>query len=368
MPPVVSVVIPSYNSRTYLKRALTSLEAQRCKELDLEIIVVDDGSDDGTQDYLKKSFPQVQCLRQANAGASRARNRGMDAATGDYLVFLDADDILCRGCLHSGVESLRRHSADISVCLCLNHVEGASGGHFWPLRRGQYPLHLWHSNISPVHTFMLRRSSVGERRFSPLPACEDWLFWCQCAHAGLRFVSNTDGMAVYVHRPQSLSRTVDGQHIRMHVLKTIGENLNNNANLPEEGLFAAALAHLAGVLACTTEQRHYSANNIPTLLRQAKQSLLHALRAEKNAAPPGLAERSHALQACALACALPAEAQDLTAGIRALGRRICPEIQNFSEGASIHAAWRAALAQIAVPLQVMERTFYKNFDPQSLNL
>ncbi len=368
MPPVVSVVIPSYNSRTYLKRALTSLEAQRCKELELEIIVVDDGSDDGTQDYLKSFFPQVQCLRQPNAGTSLARNRGMDAATGDYLVFLDADDLLCRDCLRSGVESLRRHSADISVCLCLNLVEGTSGGHFWPLRQGRYPLHLWHSNISPVHTFMLRRSAVGERRFAPLPACEDWLFWYQCAHAGLRLVANTDGMAVYVHRPQSLSRTVDGQHIRMQVLRVIGENLDDSKNLPEEGLFAAALAHLAGVLACTTEQRHYSANNIPILLEQAKQSLLHALRAEKTAPPSGLTGRSHALQACAIACTLPACARDLTDEVRALCRRICPEIQDFSDGASLHAAWRTALAQTAVPLQTMERTFYKNFDPQSLNL
>ena len=375
MPPLVSVIIPAYNSRAHVARALTSLERQREKNLEVEVIVVDDGSTDETADFVRSRFPLAQCITQNHAGLAAARNTGIDAATGDYIVFLDADDLLCRGCLRSGIDALARHNADISVCLCLNYVEGKDEGHFWPLRQDQYPLHLWHSNISPVHTFMCKRAVFTSLRFTDLPACEDWFFWFQCGRAGFQFTCNTDGMAVYIHRREGLAQTVGGQRTDMRVHLDVGRHLRQVHGLPPEGLFAAAVAHLAGALTCASNPKQHHADNVRQLLQEAERTLglalenRHSARCPDPAAPAGLgglAVQCHILQACALACGLPGEAMELTRGIRVLGQHLCPGINDFTDGKQLHAAWREAFARTAVPPSVMAQTLRAHFEPADL--
>ena len=87
---IISVVIPTYNRRDLLKRALVSVFSQSL--LPTEVIVIDDGSTDGTELMIAKEFPLVRYFRQENAGVSSARNLGIDLAKGDWLAFLDADD------------------------------------------------------------------------------------------------------------------------------------------------------------------------------------------------------------------------------------------------------------------------------------
>lgn len=88
--PRFSVIIPAYNSETTLARAIDSVLAQSYPAQ--EIIVVDDGSADGTPDVAARYGKKLRYLRQDNAGVSSARNRGAQAASGDWLAFLDADD------------------------------------------------------------------------------------------------------------------------------------------------------------------------------------------------------------------------------------------------------------------------------------
>lgn len=85
-----TVIIPVFNGERYIGAALASVRAQT-RPVD-EVIVVDDGSTDGTLDVLR-NFPEVVVLQQANAGPAAARNRGIEAAHGDYLAMLDADDM-----------------------------------------------------------------------------------------------------------------------------------------------------------------------------------------------------------------------------------------------------------------------------------
>jgi len=87
---IISVVIPTYNRRDLLKRALLSVFAQSL--LPAEVIVIDDGSTDGTDLMIARDFPLVRYYHQENAGVSSARNVGIDLAKGDWLAFLDADD------------------------------------------------------------------------------------------------------------------------------------------------------------------------------------------------------------------------------------------------------------------------------------
>jgi hypothetical protein len=89
--PVVSVVIPLYNKRSSIGRAVHSVLDQSFE--DLELIVVDDGSDDGSSEVLRfLSDPRMRVIRQPNQGVSVARNRGILEARGEYLAFLDGDD------------------------------------------------------------------------------------------------------------------------------------------------------------------------------------------------------------------------------------------------------------------------------------
>jgi len=86
----VSVIIPTYNRAKLLMRALNSV-ARQTRPAD-EIIVVDDGSTDHTADMIARHYPNVVYLKQENKGVSAARNRGIRAATGEWMAFLDSDD------------------------------------------------------------------------------------------------------------------------------------------------------------------------------------------------------------------------------------------------------------------------------------
>jgi glycosyltransferase involved in cell wall biosynthesis len=88
--PRFSVIIPAYNSAATLTRAVESVLAQSWPAH--EIIVIDDGSIDDTLCVARGFGDRVRVIHQPNAGVSTARNRGAEAATGDWLAFLDADD------------------------------------------------------------------------------------------------------------------------------------------------------------------------------------------------------------------------------------------------------------------------------------
>ena len=90
-PAFYSAVIPTYNRRRMLVEAIDSVLRQTC--LASEIVVVDDGSSDGTAEMLAQDYPQVRCIRQINQGPAAARNLGIAAAKGEWIAFLDSDDV-----------------------------------------------------------------------------------------------------------------------------------------------------------------------------------------------------------------------------------------------------------------------------------
>jgi glycosyltransferase involved in cell wall biosynthesis len=91
MPPLVSVIIPTYNRKTMLQEAVASVLAQSFR--DFELIVVDDGSTDGTAaDLRSRCEARLRVLEQARRGVAAARNLGVRAARGEYIAFLDSDD------------------------------------------------------------------------------------------------------------------------------------------------------------------------------------------------------------------------------------------------------------------------------------
>ncbi|WP_440997948.1 glycosyltransferase family 2 protein [Arhodomonas sp. SL1] len=107
--PIVSVITPAYNAERYIGACIESVQQQT--EVPVEHIVIDDGSTDATPQILER-FPHVRLLRQRNKGAAAARNRGIHAARGTLIKFLDADDELATEALYNQV--IKRASRDAS--------------------------------------------------------------------------------------------------------------------------------------------------------------------------------------------------------------------------------------------------------------
>jgi glycosyltransferase involved in cell wall biosynthesis len=103
--PTVSVVIPTYNSAPYLREAVDSVLAQTFR--DLEVIVVDDGSTDGTANVIESYGSSIGYVQQPNSGVSVARNKGVAESAGRYVAFLDADDAWLPKKLATQLEALR---------------------------------------------------------------------------------------------------------------------------------------------------------------------------------------------------------------------------------------------------------------------
>jgi hypothetical protein len=114
--PRVSIVIPTYNRERTVGAAVQSALDQTYR--DFEIIVVDDGSNDGTAEILRRFDGQIRVIRQPNAGASAARNRGIAAGYGDVVAFLDSDDTWSPGKLARQMALLDQLGPEVVCCLC----------------------------------------------------------------------------------------------------------------------------------------------------------------------------------------------------------------------------------------------------------
>lgn len=104
---LVSVVIPSYNSEDYISQTIDSVLAQTHREL--EVIVVDDGSTDATADIVSRYGAPVTLIRQRNQRVCAARNRGFEASRGDFVCFLDHDDVWFPWKVQRQIEAFSEH-------------------------------------------------------------------------------------------------------------------------------------------------------------------------------------------------------------------------------------------------------------------
>jgi glycosyltransferase involved in cell wall biosynthesis len=137
--PRVSVIVPLFNKADYVARALASISGQTFA--DLEVIVVDDGSTDGSRDIAAQhADPRVCVVSQGNRGPGAARNRGIELAHGALLAFLDADDEWLPHYLQTGVAALEGAGARPATHTC-TYIDEPSGRDSSPLwrRRGFMP-------------------------------------------------------------------------------------------------------------------------------------------------------------------------------------------------------------------------------------
>src|ERR1700722_18304182 len=125
-PPVVSVVIPTYNRAHAVPGAIESALGQTLAPS--EVIVVDDGSEDGTRERLMPYMDRIVYIYQENQGVSSARNNGIRAAKGDLIAFLDSDDVWHPRKLELQLQFLQEH-AEIALVGAVSFVDPTRN---WP--------------------------------------------------------------------------------------------------------------------------------------------------------------------------------------------------------------------------------------------
>lgn len=115
--PLISVIVPVYNGQDYLENCIRSIEEQTYRNL--EVVVINDGSTDETGivcDRLKRDYDNLRILFLNDKGVSAARNAGVDAAEGEFVTFVDADDRLCCGMLETLYNCMVDTGSDVAGC------------------------------------------------------------------------------------------------------------------------------------------------------------------------------------------------------------------------------------------------------------
>ena len=113
---LVSLIMPAYNAEEYIARSIDTALAQSFA--DMELIIVNDGSTDQTQkiiDWYQERYPQVKSVCQSNAGQASARNNGVEHAEGDYISYMDSDDMLRPDMIERLFDSIKKNECDISM-------------------------------------------------------------------------------------------------------------------------------------------------------------------------------------------------------------------------------------------------------------
>ncbi len=189
--PAVSIIIPSYNHGRFLPQALKSVLSQSFS--DFEVIVVDDGSTDDTSEIISDYLDRVKYRYQVNQGPSASRNHGMREATGEYLMFLDADDVLLPGKLEIQVKALEQHPEWGVVYSAWQYMDQTGTpilSAVRPKKQGQL-LKEWllRSFFFPPGCALMRQECFQTCGFfdESLSASEDTDYWMRLALAGYAF-------------------------------------------------------------------------------------------------------------------------------------------------------------------------------------
>ncbi len=214
--PLVSILIPCFNQRGTIVRALESIRTQTYRPL--EIIVVDDGSQDGSaagvENWSSRARDlQTRIIQQSNQGPAAARQAGLEASRGGFVQYLDADDLLEPDKVRPQVRYLLDHVEADGVYGDWKDRLSRNGVRIGPERRRTFPLQDFVAEIVAgkwiaLHAFLLRReTAVSQRWDTRLGALEDTDYFLQLALGGARFdhLGGSD-CAVYCRQAGAESR------------------------------------------------------------------------------------------------------------------------------------------------------------------
>jgi glycosyltransferase involved in cell wall biosynthesis len=214
MTPTVSVIVPTFNRPHLLAEALASIAGQTGVEV--EAVVVNDGGQDVKPviEQAELSLETRLITLEANRGLPAARNAALDAASGDYVAFLDDDDLFLPGHLATAVAALETTGADVAYTSCpvsprrVTPRDTIHTDHVFDFPFNAEALHV--ANYIPVTPVVARNLPADARFDVTLPVQEDWDLWLQLLHYhAARFVHVPKETVVY-HRVADTASMTNG--------------------------------------------------------------------------------------------------------------------------------------------------------------
>jgi len=215
-PPLISAIMPVYNGAAFVAAAIESALGQAYAPL--ELIVVDDGSTDGSAAIVQGFGDKLTCIHQRNRGPAAARNAGLQIARGEIIAFLDADDLWPAGKLACQQERL---AADGALDVALGHTqfmqqeEGA--GEAVALINEPYPQYLLGSALFRRSVFA-RVGGFDET----LRYCDDWDWFLRAQELGVAMQMYQEVALCYRRHQNNLTRS---PHSRRELLKLLRKSL-----------------------------------------------------------------------------------------------------------------------------------------------
>jgi glycosyltransferase involved in cell wall biosynthesis len=208
-----SVVIPCFDAAETIGAAIESVLSQR--NFVQDVVIVDDGSNDHSLEIARSFEPRVRVLTGPNRGVSAARNRGIAETAGEWIVFLDADDLLVPGTLRRRLETAQASGADVVLCDWQEFsdredgiVDGAVRSIDWAALAADAEIgcatHVWATTAALTYRRSLVEKIGGFRE--DLPVIQDARFLFDAAYHGARFAHSAHLGARHRLSPYSLSR------------------------------------------------------------------------------------------------------------------------------------------------------------------
>jgi glycosyltransferase involved in cell wall biosynthesis len=296
-PPLVTVVIPAFNSAAFIRRATDSALAQDYPNK--EIVVVDDGSTDDTATIVESYGPPVRLIRQANAGPDAARNNAIRASHAEFIAFLDSDDEYLPGRLTASIQPmLDDPGVGLTFCHALMRYPDGSEINVGADAEGHriFPRVFWRPATQCTPATTCRRSLLLETGGfdRPLIAFADVDLWIRITERS-RAVEIDRPLVLCHARPESRSRNKDEEAVRECYFRIIRDGLARRPDLyePHRATIEAEAWHFWGL-------RYYARG----LHRRARECFVESYRRAptrravafmlKTFAPPGLMRRLRA--------------------------------------------------------------------------
>lgn len=247
--PLISIIVPVYNTEKYLEECVQSCVKQSYSNF--EIILVDDGSTDGSGqlcEKLAKSDERVLIFHKINGGLSDTRNYGLDKSKGDYIVFVDSDDIISEMMLSTLYKEMNENKADIVSCDLAHFVDGDR-----PFFVQEYQKTtllsddalkelLYQKTISTSSCGKIyKRSSLIENRFVKGQRFEDNDFLFRMVKNSTFIVSTNAKLYGYRHRKKSITSSSFSKND--FDIIDIGKKIINETEKMSEDVKKAAIAY-----------------------------------------------------------------------------------------------------------------------------
>lgn len=210
---MISIIIPCYNAEDYLSEALDSILRQ--SYADWELICVDDGSTDGTYEILSRYHEldaRIHVVSQKNAGVSVARNRGLSESRGEYICFIDSDDVVSRNYLEVLRTLIAKEKADLAICGWTTSLtdlsqENLTASSICITSRDLIENICIHGKTYTIWCMLFRREIICQNAISYYAGCtrnEDWEFYMiYLAHIST-IVTTSEKLYYYRQHPTSV--------------------------------------------------------------------------------------------------------------------------------------------------------------------